>query len=128
MYHAACLLVLLSTYGGVIVLTSVGYHRGLTHGGVRLRPWFRRLLLVGGNWLTGIDPKVWVVMHRLHHAHSDLPEDPHSPVHVGVLRLPVEQIRSYARVLTGLRRQEARYTSVAPEVPLSWPVAAGLWY
>jgi stearoyl-CoA desaturase (delta-9 desaturase) len=123
----AAALVLVATYTLTIMLTSVGYHRGLTHGGVRLRPVFRRLLLSWGNWLTGIDPQVWVVMHRLHHTHADQPEDPHSPVHVGVLGIPRQQIRSYVQVFRGLRQQDPLYTCVAPDVPLSWPTRSGLW-
>ena len=128
MYWVACILVLIAGYGVTILLTSIGYHRGLTHGAVRLHPFARRAVLVAGHWLTGIDPKAWVVMHRLHHQHSDRPEDPHSPTNVGILGVPREQIRSYARVLSGLRREDPNYVDVAPEVPMSWPVATGLWF
>lgn len=128
MYWIACSLVLFACYSSTILMTSVGYHRGLTHGAVRLHPLTRRALLVAGHWLTGIDPKAWVVMHRLHHRHSDQPEDPHSPMNVGIVGIPWEQIKSYARVLAGLRRNDPYYTDVAPEVPMSWPVVTGFWF
>ena len=128
MYWAACVLVLVFAYTLTIVITSVGYHRGLTHGAVRLRPVVRRMVIAGGHWLTGIDPKAWVVMHRLHHAHSDRPEDPHSPVNVGLFGVPWQQIKSYARVIVGLRHNDPHYADVAPDVETSWPVASGLWF
>lgn len=118
----------LACYALTIVITSVGYHRGLTHGAVRLRPWFRELIVTGGHWLTGIDPQTWVVMHRLHHRHSDGPGDPHSPVNVGFWGIPWEQIKSYARILSGLRRKDPALLAVAPDMATSWPVAAGLWF
>jgi stearoyl-CoA desaturase (Delta-9 desaturase) len=128
MYWAACLLVLFATHSLTIAMTSIGYHRGLAHGAVRLHPWVQRVLWVGGNWITGIDPQAWVVMHRLHHEHSDQPADPHSPVNVGLAGIPLAQLKAYAQVLYGLYRQEPRYTVVAPDVPLSWPIRSGMWF
>src|SRR5262252_6756655 len=63
-----------------IFYITVLYHRGLTHGAVRLRPFTRNLLIHTGNWVTGLDPKGWACMHRLHHMHSDTALDPHRPV------------------------------------------------
>lgn len=102
--------------------TSIGYHRGLAHGAVRLHPWARWLLTNGGVWLTGIDPKGWVVMHRLHHRHSDTPDDPHSPTN---MRSPLSMFRAqldgYNRVLDGLRAGDAKYTAMGGDLSLSWP-------
>jgi stearoyl-CoA desaturase (delta-9 desaturase) len=127
MYWVACLGVLFLTFGLTIVVTSIGYHRGLAHGAVCLHPRVRRLVVVGGHWVTGIDPKAWVVMHRLHHEHSDRPSDPHSPVNVGMAGVPLQQFKSYARVLLGLYRGDPGYSAVAPDVPLSWPIRSGWW-
>lgn len=128
MYWLACLAVFVLTFGVTIVLTSIGYHRGLTHGAVRLRPNVRHALVVWGNWITGIDPQAWVIMHRLHHEHSDTAADPHSPVNVGILGVPWEQIKGYARVLRGIRLREPAFLDVAPEVPTNWLIASGFWF
>ena len=44
MYVALCVIVFFLCYGVTIVTTSIGYHRGLAHGAVRLHPVARRSL------------------------------------------------------------------------------------
>lgn len=128
MYVAACLLVFFLAYGVTIVVTSVGYHRALAHGSVRLRPWSRRALLVLGPWFTGFDAKSWVVMHRLHHLHSDTPDDPHSPVNVGLLGLFKAQFQGYVATQKGLLENDPKYTSLGRDLELSWTLRSGHWY
>ncbi|MFT5680353.1 MAG: stearoyl-CoA desaturase (delta-9 desaturase) [Myxococcota bacterium] len=93
-----------------MVTITVLYHRGLAHGAVTLRPWLRTLIQHGGIWITGLDPKAWVCMHRMHHVHSDTPSDPHSPVHLGIFGVLTGQLRSYKRTLIGLIRRDPEYT------------------
>jgi len=130
MYLALCGAVFLAAYLLNILTITVGYHRGLAHKAVRLHPALRRAVLVGGNWLTGLDPKAWVVMHRLHHEHSDTPLDPHSPVNVGILGIGMAQLRSYKRVIVGLLRNEPAYTRYAKDLdfPLNTLNSSGRWY
>jgi stearoyl-CoA desaturase (delta-9 desaturase) len=60
---------------------TLGYHRLLTHGSfVTYKP-VKYLLSLCGMLSAEGSPIFWVATHRKHHAHSDLPEDPHSPVH-----------------------------------------------
>lgn len=130
MYIALCVAVFFTAYLLNIVTITVGYHRGLAHRAVRLSPWARRGLIACGNWVTGLDPKAWVVMHRLHHDHSDTPEDPHSPVNVGIFGIGGEQLRSYKRVIGGLARNKAKYTRYAEDLdfPLNRLNTSGLWF
>lgn len=90
----------------------------------------KRALLILGNWVTGLDPKAWVVMHRLHHAHSDTPLDPHSPVNVGIWGIGREQLKSYKRVIIGLAKRDPRLTRFAADLdfPLNALNRARLWY
>src|ERR1043166_5218185 len=104
MYLALCAVVFLAAYFLNVAMITVGYHRGLAHGALRLHPVLRRAVIAGGNWVTGLDPKAWVVMHRLHHAYSDTPSDPHSPLNVGILGIAAEQLRNYKKVIVGLAR------------------------
>lgn len=108
---------------------TIGYHRALAHNAVQLHPLLRWLLLHSGNWITGLDPKGWVVMHRLHHAHSDTPDDPHSPVNVGMAGILREQLSSYRRVMVGLMKGNPKYTDHAKDLDfeLSWLNRRGLW-
>ena len=130
MYFWVCLAVFLGAYALNIVTVSVGYHRGLAHKALRLHPLARRLLIATGNWLTGLDPKAWVVMHRMHHEHSDTPKDPHSPVNVGILGIGREQLKSYKRVIVGLMRRDPEYTRYAKDLdfPLSKLNTSRRWY
>ena len=70
-----------------IVSVTVFLHRTQAHRGLILHPalshFFRAWL-----WLTtGMVTKQWVAIHRKHHRFTDEPEDPHSPVHYGILRV-----------------------------------------
>lgn len=73
----ALLVIILLVALGVVV----GYHRVLTHRAARLAPWVERLLVVFG--LGAGTPVQWIGNHRFHHAHTDEPEDRHSPRHHG---------------------------------------------
>lgn len=70
-----------------IICVTLYLHRSQTHRAVTFNPavnHFMRFWL----WLTtGMITQQWVAVHRLHHAHADREEDPHSPVHKGVRRV-----------------------------------------
>jgi stearoyl-CoA desaturase (delta-9 desaturase) len=57
------------------------YHRLLTHRSFKTPRWFEYILTCCGclAWQGG--PVQWVGVHRIHHAHSDENEDPHTPKH-----------------------------------------------
>jgi sn-1 stearoyl-lipid 9-desaturase len=57
---------------------TVGYHRLLTHRSFEVPVWVRGGLVLLGALHSG-PPLGWVALHRLHHARSDGPGDPHSP-------------------------------------------------
>lgn len=99
-----------------IFYITVLYHRGLTHRAVVMSPRLEKFLFATGIWVTGIDPKTWACMHRLHHLHSDTPEDPHSPLHYGLLGVMRGQIRSYERVLKGLMAEDRALLAVVPDI------------
>jgi stearoyl-CoA desaturase (delta-9 desaturase) len=70
---------------------SAGYHRMLTHQGFKCPKWFERTLTTLGVCSLQDSPARWVLVHRVHHQHSDHQEDPHTPMvnglwaHVGWL-------------------------------------------
>ncbi len=130
MYLLLCLAVFGLAYALNVFTITIGYHRSLAHTAVKLHPRLRRLLIVGGNWITGLDPKAWSVMHRMHHAYSDTPEDPHSPVNVGITGILLEQLRSYKRTIVGLVREEPRFMEHTDglDFELSWLNRSKLWW
>ncbi len=58
---------------------SMGYHRLHTHRGFKTFRLFDYFLAVCGTLTLEGGPIFWVATHRLHHQHSDQPEDPHTP-------------------------------------------------
>lgn len=129
LYLALCLLVFASMYLLNIYYITVLYHRGLTHGAVKLGPFAQWMVVHTGNWVTGLDPKGWSTMHRLHHQHSDTPLDPHSPRNHGVFPLMLAQLKSYNRVLARLIHREPEVTRLTSDLAfdVNWLNRRGLW-
>ncbi len=63
--------------GGVGI--TLCYHRLLTHRSFQVPKPLEYVLAVIGALACQGGPVAWVSAHRLHHARSDQPEDPHSP-------------------------------------------------
>jgi stearoyl-CoA desaturase (delta-9 desaturase) len=97
--------ILLAVLAGLAVcqlanlLTTVYLHRALAHRALRVRPGLAavcRTLL----WITtGIRPRQWVAVHRKHHAYTDVPGDPHSPVLEGYLTVQLTNPYLYRKAL-----------------------------
>jgi stearoyl-CoA desaturase (delta-9 desaturase) len=60
--------------------TTIGFHRYMSHRSFKTSRWFQFLLAVAGCTALQKGPLWWAIHHRLHHRHSDTPQDPHSPV------------------------------------------------
>src|SRR5437764_14752076 len=75
--------------------TSVYRHRVLAHRSLTVRPAvavvFRLIIWM----MTGISPRAWVAVHRKHHAFSDTPQDPHSPVILGFWAVQLGNVKLY---------------------------------
>lgn len=92
------ILVALATCQVALLATTVYLHRTLSHRSLRLSPastWTLRVIL----WLTtGIQARQWVAVHRKHHAFTDAPGDPHSPILEGFTTVLVGNVALYRRV------------------------------
>ncbi len=113
-----------------IFYITVLYHRGLAHGAVRFSPVTRFLVEHTGSWVTGIDPKAWACMHRLHHQYSDTEKDPHSPAYQGVMGLWLGQLRSYERILARLTKKSPGMMAVVEDIDfdVSYLNRKRLWF
>ncbi len=72
-------------------------HRDQSHGGLQLHPAVRHFFRF---WLwlsSGTVTREWVAVHRRHHAYTDRPGDPHSPVVFGLSRVMREGYELYAQ-------------------------------
>ena len=58
---------------------GMGFHRLLTHRGYKTPKAVEYLLTVCGTLALEGGAINWVVTHRIHHAHTDAPGDPHTP-------------------------------------------------
>jgi stearoyl-CoA desaturase (delta-9 desaturase) len=84
---------------------TVGYHRLWTHRSFKCTPFLERLLAIQGALALEGDIWTWYKNHQQHHAYTDKPGDPHSPVvdgfwwsHVGWLFQEVVQPSGYRQV------------------------------
>lgn len=69
------------------IVVSAGYHRYFAHRAFKAGIWYEYMVLILGP-LSGAGHVLgWVGVHRLHHNHSDTPEDPHSPKHQPIWRV-----------------------------------------
>jgi stearoyl-CoA desaturase (delta-9 desaturase) len=79
------------------VVTTVYLHRALAHRSVHLHRSVTFACRVI-TWLTvGIRPRQWAAVHRKHHAFTDQPEDPHSPIQLGWLRVQLANAALYRK-------------------------------
>lgn len=70
-------------------------HRDATHRSLDLHPALRHFFRFW-LWMTsGIVTKEWVAVHRKHHARCETPEDPHSPVILGLKKVLLEGAELY---------------------------------
>lgn len=80
-----------------ICTTTLYLHRGVAHKALTAHPAasvFCRVLL----WVTtGMRPREWAAVHRRHHASTDTPADPHSPVQLGFWRVQLTNPALYRR-------------------------------
>ena len=81
---------------------GMGYHRLLTHRGFKTPKAVEYLLTFCGLLALEAGPIAWVVTHRIHHAHTDAPGDPHTPrdgswwAHMGWILTGTAQRYDYA--------------------------------
>lgn len=68
-----------------ITAMSLSYHRYHTHKGVVLNKWVDMPMQVWLWMITSLNKVDWVAVHIFHHAHSDQPKDPHSPLQKGLI-------------------------------------------
>ena len=79
--------------------TTVYLHRGITHRALVVHPCARVRLSCDSLWITtGMRPREWAAVHRRHHAATDTPDDPHSPVAAGFWRVQLTNAAMYRTV------------------------------
>ena len=80
------------------LVTTVYLHRALSHRALTVSPALDSVFRVVTWVTTGIRPRQWVAVHRKHHAFTDVPGDPHSPVLLGYVRVQLGNVGLYRKV------------------------------
>jgi stearoyl-CoA desaturase (delta-9 desaturase) len=114
-----------------IVYISIFYHRGLAHSAFEMKPSVKEFIQKTGVWVTGIDPKTWIAMHRKHHEFSDTKNDPHSPVNCkNPIDMFMVQYKSYARMMVRLIKKDPIASATVENIGFDvQPIMVkGLWY
>ena len=70
---------LVMTYISGSLGIGMGYHRLLTHRGYKTPKWVEYILTTCGTLSLESGPINWVATHRIHHAFTEGPGDPHTP-------------------------------------------------
>lgn len=78
------------------------YHRLLTHRSFKCPLWFEYLGTMLATFSFTGSAITWIAIHRKHHKYADTEKDPHSPDHLGVLRV---------QFLTAFAEVEGRYAT-----------------
>ncbi|MGO9457400.1 MAG: fatty acid desaturase [Acidimicrobiales bacterium] len=97
-----------------LLVTTVYLHRSLSHRSLRLVPGVQGACRVLIWMLVGIRPRQWVAVHRKHHAFTDTPRDPHSPLVLGFPRVLFGNAFLYRKVARD-PTTTARYARDLPE-------------
>ena len=100
---------------------SVFHHRYAAHGMFTMSRFWERMfycccLVAQGS--SYISPYAYGIMHRLHHAYSDTPHDPHSPLHAsGFFNMLLQTRHNYFSIFSGKKMVEERFKAGIP----NWP-------
>lgn len=95
---------------------TVLIHRALCHKSLKLTKIGLFFVKHFSPWLTGMDPKGWTCMHRLHHKYSDQKNDPHSPVRKGIFSVFSSQHKSYERILIKLIKKDSEISEIVSDI------------
>jgi stearoyl-CoA desaturase (delta-9 desaturase) len=97
------------------LVTTIWLHRGLTHKAVTYSPSVTMVFRII-NWITtGIRPREWVAVHRMHHLYTDTPKDPHSPKQLGWVRVLFTNVALYRRVAKDPKVVNERAREMKPD-------------
>lgn len=104
-----------------VTYVSVFYHRGLSHRALEMSPALRWWVLRTGFWVTGVDPKGWTALHRMHHRHSDTELDPHHPERIDPVSIAAATALSYLDYMRRMHAGDPDLNRIAADVPWGMP-------
>jgi fatty-acid desaturase len=88
---------------------------------VALHPALRWWVIRTGFWVTGVDPKGWTMLHRMHHRHSDTALDPHQPGEKDPFSIVGGTMAAYLRYLRRAEAGDPELNRISADIPLGMP-------
>ena len=99
-----------------VYATTIYLHRGIAHRSLRFHG-AADLVFRGVLWVTtGLPRREWGAVHMKHHAHTDGPDDPHSPLQRGLLKVQLGNLFLYLREA----RNPETVRVFAARIPRDW--------
>lgn len=97
------------------------HHRYASHGAFRMSRGWEKFFFIftyitqGSHYMS---PRAYAIMHRLHHAHTDTEQDPHSPnFSSNIFSMMWRTKKIYTDIYRGRIEVEEKYTKNLPEWP-----------
>ncbi|MFN2457076.1 MAG: acyl-CoA desaturase [Chitinophagaceae bacterium] len=107
------------------------HHRYAAHGAFTMSKWWEKFwywysfITQGSSYMS---PRVYAILHRLHHAHTDTDEDPHTPLRSSnALHLMMQTHKRYADIYNGITVVDPKFTKNLPDWR-SFDSVAHPWY
>ncbi len=104
-----------------VLMQSFFLHRYGAHRQFSMTRGWERFFYVATFLLQGssfLNPRGYAILHRMHHAYSDTPKDPHSPEnHANVVGMMWTTAKIYAAIVRGETAPEPRFDGGTPEWP-----------
>lgn len=95
------------------------HHRYASHGAFTMSKGWERFFFIftyitqGSHYLS---PRAYAIMHRMHHAYADTPQDPHSPSYSsGLIDMMLRTWRYYDNIFSERIEIEPRFKKNLPE-------------
>jgi stearoyl-CoA desaturase (delta-9 desaturase) len=99
-----------------IMAVTLYLHRSQAHSAVVFHPAVEHVFRFWLWFTTGMVTREWVAIHRKHHAFSDRPGDPHSPVTKGIWRIFPFGVIEYVREAARMKKTTARLDTNVTEL------------
>ncbi|MET0244520.1 MAG: acyl-CoA desaturase [Flavitalea sp.] len=97
------------------------YHRYASHGAFTMSKFWERFFFVFSYFAQGshfLSPAAYAVMHRMHHAYTDTPNDPHSPNYSKNLFAMMWRTRNFYRnIAIGKTEVDPKFAKNLPHWP-----------
>jgi stearoyl-CoA desaturase (delta-9 desaturase) len=97
------------------------HHRYASHGAFRMSRGWEKFFFIftyitqGSHYMS---PRAYAIMHRLHHAHTDTEQDPHSPnFSSNIFSMMWRTKKIYTDIYRGKTEVEEKFTKNLPEWP-----------